>query len=215
MRQGSSGFSSVTMGYGRNDIGDDARNAAFEGTRRGGSNTFYSRVEAVQVETASRVGRQRMRTQPPRDAVFAFTSVGCGNCFDGRVFEAGLAPTSRFCVPALWIGAPGARCRSRVLPAASAGRPDGRELWNNQDGHIACRSIYGLSPGNAPVAPLAPDEWAELRGLPIQQYGPQNARAVDCRPARRRRGLSGAALATMLSLNGLSSRAEPSAALSG
>src|SRR6185369_8857724 len=77
MRKNASDFSSVTIGYGRNDTDHRARNAVFvEGAHRVGPNTFYSRFEGLQVETALLLtdivveGPAAETTDP----VFAFTA---------------------------------------------------------------------------------------------------------------------------------------------
>jgi hypothetical protein len=96
-------MSSVTAAYGRNDTDHGARNAFFiEGARHANLNTFYGRVEAVQVETAL-LQNDAVLDGPPGEVtgpVFAFTLGGVRDLFKMRGFEGGLgADVSFYGVP--------------------------------------------------------------------------------------------------------------------
>src|SRR5207248_7038305 len=75
-RRNAADFSSVTIGYGRNDTEHGARNAVFvEGARHGGLNTVYGRFEGLQVEGAL-LKTGRAADEPAakaNDTVFGFT----------------------------------------------------------------------------------------------------------------------------------------------
>jgi hypothetical protein len=99
MRKNASDFSSVTIGYGRNDTDHGARNAFFvEGTRRVGSNTFYGRFEGLQVETALLL--TDMVVEGPaaeiKDPVFAFTAGAVREMLDISGFRGGIGADVTF-----------------------------------------------------------------------------------------------------------------------
>jgi hypothetical protein len=98
-RKNASDFSSVTIGYGRNDTEHGARNAVFvEGARRVGPNTFYSRFEGLQVETALLLtdaiveGPAAEHTSP----VFAFTAGAVREMLDVSGFRGGVGADVTF-----------------------------------------------------------------------------------------------------------------------
>ena len=99
IRKNASDFSSVTIGYGRNDTDHGARNAVFvEGARRVGPNTFYGRFEGLQVETAL------LLTDVPvegpaadvKDPVFAFTAGAVREMLDISGFRGGIGADVTF-----------------------------------------------------------------------------------------------------------------------
>jgi hypothetical protein len=98
-------FSSVTAGYGRNDTDHGSRNAFFiEGSRHAGMNTFYGRLEALQVETlllqTGEVGEDDSACV--KDPVFAFTVGAVRDFLAWRGFEGGIGADLSF------YGVPGA-----------------------------------------------------------------------------------------------------------
>jgi hypothetical protein len=92
-------MSSVTQGFGRNDTDHGARNAFFvEGARHAGANTFYSRFEAVQVETALlQTGLVvEGHAAEANDTVVAFTAGGVRDVGRWRGFEGGFGADVTF-----------------------------------------------------------------------------------------------------------------------
>jgi hypothetical protein len=95
----------VTAGYGRNDTDHGSRNAFFiEGSRHAGMNTFYGRLEALQVETlllqTGEVGEDDSACV--KDPVFAFTVGAVRDFLAWRGFEGGIGADLSF------YGVPGA-----------------------------------------------------------------------------------------------------------
>src|SRR5262249_14039847 len=91
-RRNASDFSSVTVGYGRNDTDDGARQAVFvEGARHAGPTTFYTRFEGLQVETA--LLQTGLVPEGPAagvtDALFVLTLGSARNVVNVHGFEGG------------------------------------------------------------------------------------------------------------------------------
>jgi hypothetical protein len=92
-QRNASDISSVTVGYGRNQTDHGARNAAFvEGARHVGANTFYGRLEGLQVETAL-LQTDLVIVGPAadvKDPVFAFTVGGVRDVLQLGGFRGGI-----------------------------------------------------------------------------------------------------------------------------
>jgi hypothetical protein len=99
MRKNASDFSSVTIGYGRNDTDHGARNAVFvEGAHRVGPNTFYGRLEGLQVETAVLLTGDVVEGPDAdlKDPVFAFTAGAVREMLDVSGFRGGIGADVTF-----------------------------------------------------------------------------------------------------------------------
>lgn len=136
LRQHASGFSAVTVAYGRNNKSHDDANAFLaESTISRGSNALYGRVEATQVETALLV--PAVPVAPPAmdlgvDRVFAATLGGVHDLWTARGTTFGLgADVTFYGVPDALRESHGSHPVSfhvffRLRPPAS---PMGR-MWN-------------------------------------------------------------------------------------
>ena len=104
-RKSGQAISAVTVGFGRNNTDHGNRNAFFvEGSRHLDANTFYSRFEAVQVETGL-LQSDVVLSGPAADLtnpVFAFTLGGVREVLNWRGFEGGIGADASF------YGVPGA-----------------------------------------------------------------------------------------------------------
>jgi hypothetical protein len=97
-RQSETSTSSVTAAFGRNNTDHGARSAFFfEGARQAGKNAFYTRFEALQVETALlQTGRVADGAAGAKDAVSALTVGGVRDVLAWRGFEGGLGADVTF-----------------------------------------------------------------------------------------------------------------------
>jgi hypothetical protein len=103
-RTNASGFSSVTIGYGRNDTEHGARGAVFlEGAHHAGPNTIYGRFEGLQVETALLLTGRVIEgpAADVKDQVLAFTAGAVRDMLHLHGFDGGFgADITWYAVPA-------------------------------------------------------------------------------------------------------------------
>lgn len=125
-------YDAVTVGYGRNDKTSQSYNAFLaEGTRRVGANSFFGRVEALQVETEllqTGVAHHEEGHTPARDTVLALTLGALRDVWRWKGLDFGLGADMTFYgVPDALAGTHGSRPLSfhiygRIRPPARLGR---------------------------------------------------------------------------------------------
>jgi hypothetical protein len=133
-RTSGAGMSAFTVAYGRNDANDGARNAVLlEGARRSGSNTLYSRLEVVQVETSLLLSDPDPQVEPvgANDPVIALTVGGVRDIRRVAGLDIGLGgDLTAYGVPAVLRPTYGSRPFSfHVFVRVQPSGPNGR-MWN-------------------------------------------------------------------------------------
>ena len=129
-------YDAVTVGYGRNDKPTQDYNAFFaEGTRRVGLNSYFGRLEVVQVETEllqTGIAHHEDGHTPARDSVLAFTLGALRDVWRWKGLDFGVgADLTFYSVPDALVATHGSRPVSfhiygRIRPPASLGR-----MWNH------------------------------------------------------------------------------------
>jgi hypothetical protein len=129
-------YDAVTIGYGRNDKSTQSYNALLaEGTRRVRANSYFGRLEAVQLETELLVTGVPLHEDghaPARDTVLALTLGALRDVWRWKELDFGVgADLTFYSVPDALVATHGSRPVSfhiygRIRPPASLGR-----MWNH------------------------------------------------------------------------------------